>query len=139
MYNPVIKRFLYLFIDFLISFSLFFNTHGVVPHLIVLRFYLSAPTRQVEGFFFTSKILVTRHSGFLARGFLSGVDFMGDIVLLSVNHSGLETISASRISLNCCWSSHLPACLYNFLMFSINVCSYRALLLKYWSISMVCT
>ena len=64
---------------------------------------------------------------------------MGDIGLSSVNPLVVETIAASRISLNCCWLSHLPDCLYNFLMFSRHLCSYIALLLKDWSISMVCT
>ena len=49
-----------------------------------------------------TKILVNRHSYFRARGFLTGVDVMGDIGLLLVNPSGVETIAASRISLNFC-------------------------------------
>ena len=64
---------------------------------------------------------------------------MGDIGLLSVNPSGVETISASIIYLNCFWLSHLPACLYNLFVFSRHLCSYIALLLKDWSIPMVST
>ena len=88
--------------------------------------------------FFTSKTLVNRHSDFWAHGCLTGVDVMGDIGLSSVNNSGVETISASRISLNCYWSSHLPDYLYSFWMFSRHLRSCIALLLKDWSISMVC-
>ena len=84
-------------------------------------------------------MLVNRHSDFQALGFLTGVDVMGDIGLLLVNISGVETIEASRIYLNCFWMSHLPACLCNFLMFSRHLCSYIALLLKDWSIPTVCT
>ena len=62
-------------------------------------------------------MLVKRHSDFLALGFLNGVDVMGDMGLLLVNTSRLETIVSSIISLNCFWLSHLTACLYNFLVF----------------------
>ena len=71
--------------------------------------------------------------------FFIGVGSMGDIVLLSVNPSVVETIAASRMYFNCCWSSHLPACLYNLLMFSRHLCSYISLLLKDWWMPMVCT
>ena len=82
---------------------------------------------------------LNRHSDFRAHGFLTGVDVMVDIGLSFVNPSGVETIAFSRISFNCVWSSHLPDCLCNFLMFSRHLCSYIALLLKDWSIPMVCT
>ena len=74
----------------------------MVPYLSALRFYLAAPTQQAAVFFFTSNMLVKRHSDFLVRGLLTGVDVMGYIGLLSVNPSGVEKIAASRISLNCC-------------------------------------
>ena len=86
-------------------------------YLIALRFDLAAPTLQVVVLFFTSNMLVKSHSSFLALGLLTGVYVMGDMVLLLVHPSGVETIADSRISLNWCWLSHLPACLYNFLMF----------------------
>ena len=44
---------------------------------------------------------------------------------------------ASRISLNCCRSSHLPECWYNFLMFLRNLCSKRELLINDWQIPIV--
>ena len=62
-------------------------------------------------------MLVKRHSDFLALGFLTGGCVMGDIGLVLVNPSGLETIATSIISLNGYWSSHLPACLYDLLIF----------------------
>ena len=49
----------------------------------------------------------------------------------------VETIDASRMAWYRCLSSHLSAVLYNLLMFSRHMCSYIALLLKYWSIPMV--
>ena len=88
-------------------------------------------------FFFTYNMLVKRHSDFLALGFLSVGGFMGDLGLLSVNPSGVETIAASRVSLNGCWSSYLPACWYNFLMFLRHLISKRELSLNYWSIPIV--
>ena len=84
-------------------------------------------------------MLVNRYSEFQALDFLIGVDVMRDIGLSLVNPSGVETIAVSRISLNCCWSSHLPDCLYIFLMFSRHLCSYIVLLLKDGSIPTVCT
>ena len=84
-------------------------------------------------------MLVKRNSDFLAPGFLTGVGFMGDTGLLSVNLSGVETIAASIIYLNYCWLSHLPVCLYNLLIFWRKICSNIALLLKDWSIRIVFT
>ena len=62
-------------------------------------------------------MLVKIHSDYLAHGFLTGVGVIVDLGLLSVNPSGVETIAVSIISLNCCWSSHSPTYLYNFVMF----------------------
>ena len=71
---------------------------------------------------------------FIVLGFLTGVGIMGGLGLLLVNPSGVETIATSRISLNCCWWSHLPSCLYNLLMFLRHMCVKRALFLNDWSI-----
>ena len=76
---------------FELTFRFFFNAHGVVPDLIALRLDLAAPTRRVALFFFTYNILAKRHSGILAFGFLTGVDVLGYIGLLSVNHSVVES------------------------------------------------
>ena len=86
-------------------------------NLIDLRLDLAAPTWRVAVLFFTYNMLVKRHSDFLAIGFLTGVDVMGYTGLSLVNILGVETTLASIMTFNCFWSSHLPACLYNFLMF----------------------
>ena len=45
-------------------------------------------------------MLVNIQSYFLALGLLTGVGFMGDIGIFSVNNLVVETISASRVSIN---------------------------------------
>ena len=85
----------------------------------------------------TSNNSVNRRSGFLALGFLEVTKGPCDIGLLSVNISGVENISASIIDLYCYWSSYLPGDLYNLLIFSIQICSYIALLLNDWYIPIV--
>ena len=139
VYNPVIKILLYLFINFGIPFSILFQCPWFISKFNYLELRFSRSNSTVISFFVTSKMLVNRHGDFRGLGFLIGVDVMGDIWLLLVNPSGVEIIAASIISFNCCWSSKLPACLYNFLMFSRHLCSYIALLLKDGSIPMVCT
>ena len=62
---------------------------------------------------------------------------MGDMGLLLVNLSGVETIASSGISLNYRWSSHLPACWYNLLTFWRHMFKKISLLLNYWSIPIV--
>ena len=57
-----------------------------------MRFDLEDPTRQVAVFFFMSYMVVKRHSDFLALSFLTDVDVMGDMGLLSVNPSVVEVI-----------------------------------------------
>ena len=81
------------------AFRFCFNAHGRVTYLIALRYDLEAPTQRVSVFFFTSKMLVKRHSDFIALGLLNGVDFMRDMGLPLVNTSVVETIAPSRISL----------------------------------------
>ena len=82
-------------------------------------------------------MFVNKHSDFLALGFLTGDDVICTLGLLSVNTSGINSISASRISLKFCWSSHLPACWYIFLMLFIHLCSKKDLVNGDWSISIV--
>ena len=115
--NPITKRPLYLIVDILIYLSLFSIAHGVVPDLFALRLNLVAPTRQISVFFFTSNMLVKRHSDFIALGFLTSAGVMGYMGLLLINPSVIDTTASSSISFNCCWSSHFPECLYNLLMF----------------------
>ena len=102
---------------FALPFRFFFNSHVVVPYLITLCLDSAYPTRRVAVFFLTPNMLVKIHSGFLSLGFLTGADVMGDMVPSLVNTSGVETIAASGIFLSWCWSSHLPAFLYNFWCF----------------------
>ena len=64
-------------------------------------------------------------------------DWLGDIGLMAVNNSWLETIYASRMDFYCCWSSYFSSDLYNFLMFSKHLCSYIELLLNDWSTPIV--
>ena len=67
--------------------------------MISLRFDLAAPTQQTAVFFLTPKTSVNRWSDFIALGFLTATEGLGDIELFSVNLSGVETFSASRIAL----------------------------------------
>ena len=64
------------------------------PGLIDFRFDLETPTQQVAVLFFTSNMLLKRHSDFLALDLLTGVGIMGDLGLLLVNPSEVETIVA---------------------------------------------
>ena len=94
-----------------------------VPHRIDFQFDSEAPTRRTAVLFLTSKILVNRWKDFLAMNFLTIMGGTGDIELLFVNLSGLETIDYSIIALNCRWSTHFPADVHSFLMFSRHLYS----------------
>ena len=67
--------------------------------MIDLRFDSAAPTRKTAVLFLTYKTLVNRQSDFLALGFMIVTEGPGDILLLSLNLSVVETIYASRIAL----------------------------------------
>ena len=71
------------------SFRFFFNSHGVVPYLIALHFYLSDPTLRVAVLFFASNVLVKIPIDFLALVLLTGFYVMGYMGLLLVNTSGV--------------------------------------------------
>ena len=73
-----------------------------MPELIALRFDLEAPIRQTAVLFLTSKTSVNIWSDFLALGFLSFMEGPGDIRLLKVDISEVETNSTSLIALQCC-------------------------------------
>ena len=68
-------------------------------------------------------MFVNKHSDFLVLGFLTDVDVICILGLLSVKPYGVDSRASSRISLSFCWSSHLPACWYIFLMLFIHLCS----------------
>ena len=73
---------------------------------------------------------------FLSLQLLVVTDELGVVEMLLVNLSGVETSAYSIITLYFCWSSHLPVVLYNFLIFSRHICSYKVLFLNCWSIPM---
>ena len=77
---------------------------------MALQFDFAAPTRRIAVLFLTPNMLVNKCSDLLALVFLNDVWVIGKLGLSSVISSGVSTISASRIYLNFCWSSHLPAC-----------------------------
>ena len=89
-----------------------------------LRFDFVATIRRFSVFGLASNMLVKRHSDFLALGFLTGVDVIRKLGMLSVTTSGVDTKAESMISLRFCWSSNLPACLYIYIfMLLIHFCS----------------
>ena len=91
-------------------FSFFLFVHWLVPTFMSLRFDCAVTIRRFAVFGLTSNMLVNKHSDLLALVSLTGVDVIGTLGLLSVTHSGVDTIALSTISLKFCWSSHLPAC-----------------------------
>ena len=107
-----------------------------VAFFISLLFSLAAPNLQTAVLCLKSNVYVNWRNYFLALGFLADIDGLCVIWLLLVHTSDIETSAASIIALHFCWLSHLPAVLHNFLMFSRNLCSYKALLLNYWSTPM---
>ena len=82
-------------------------------------------------------MLVNKDSDFLALRFLTDVDDISTLGLLSVTPSGINTIASYRISLSFCWFSHLPTCWYVFFMLFKHLCSKEENLNKDWSIPIV--
>ena len=80
---------------------------------------------------------IERMESMAYHGFLNSEDVICTLGLLSVNPSGVDSREAFRISLRFCWSSHLPACLYIFLMLFIHLCSKLDILNDDWSIPIV--
>ena len=67
--------------------------------MIALLLDLAAPTWRTLVLFLTSKTSVTRLSGFLALHFFTIMRGSGDIGMLSINLSGVETIYVSILAL----------------------------------------
>ena len=133
---PCIQITFDLIIDFWMPF-LFFLFHCLVPIFMALRFDFAATIWRFVVFGLTSNMLVNKHHDFLALGFLTGVDVIGTLRMLSVTPYGVDTLSASRISFRSFWSSHLPACLFIYLMLFIHLCSKEDLVHNYCSIPIV--
>ena len=130
LYNPIIKSFFYLLVDFLCPCIFGILEHNIPNDLIVLWFDLSVPNLWTSFFYLTSKASLNLRSDFLALVFLTVKYGPGDNGLLLVIYSGMDTMNASRMDLYCCLSSHVPEDLYDLLIFTIHLCSYNALLLN---------
>ena len=104
--------------------------HNILHALIVLIIDLLAHNRRATVFGFTSNVSENWRSDLLTLGCFTGTYGLDDIGLLPLNHSGVDTMKDSIISLYCCLSSHLSANFYNTLMISRHICSYKSLLLN---------
>ena len=108
---------------FLNALFVFFLFQRLLPTFMALRLDFPATKRRFDVLGLTSNMFVNKHSDFLALGLLTGVDGICTLWLLSVNPFGVNSRAASIMSLRFCWSPHLPACWYIFLMFFIHLCS----------------
>ena len=66
------------------------------------RVDFEATNRRLAVLGLTSNMFVNKHSDFLALGFLTGVDVIGELGILSVTPSVVNTIAASTIFLRFC-------------------------------------
>ena len=69
---------------------------------MALRLDFASAKRSFDVVGLTSNMFVNKPSDFLALGFLTGVDGICTLGLLYVNPSGVDSRSASRISLRFC-------------------------------------
>ena len=120
---------------FLNALFVFFGVQRLLQTFMALRLDFSATKQRLAVLGWTSNMFVNKHSDFLALGFLTGNDVIFTLGLLSMNNSGVDSISAYRISLRFCWSSHLPACWYIFLILFIHMCSKEDLVNDDWELS----
>ena len=89
-------------IDFRMLFLFCFFVQRLLPTFVDLSLDFAATKRRLAVLGLTSNLFVNIHSDFLALGFLTGVDFISTLGLLSVNPSGVDSIEASIISLRFC-------------------------------------
>ena len=89
---------------------IFLLVQRLLPTFMALHLDVAATKRRFTVLGLTSNIFVNKHSDFLALGFLTGIDGICTLGLLYVNAYGIDSRSASRISLMFCWLSQLPAC-----------------------------
>ena len=122
---------------FLYVLFVFSWVQRLLPTFMALRLDFAATNRRFAVLGLTSNMFVNKNSDLLALGFLTGVDGIFKLGLLSVNPSVVDSRAASRISLRFCWSSHLQACCYIFLMLFIHLCSKEDLVNDDWSIPIV--
>ena len=132
VYNTFLKIFFNTFIDFGMAASFWYTApqHTACYDCFALWFS-SIYIRSKEVFGLMSNVSVNWRSDFLTKYCFAGTDCPDDIGLFSLNSSGVDTMLASIIDLYFCLSSHFSDNLYNFLMFSRHLCSYKALLLNY--------
>ena len=67
-----------------------------------LRLDFAATKQRFAVVGLTANLFVNKHSNFLALGFLTGVDVICPLGLLSVTPSGVDSIEGSIISLRFC-------------------------------------
>ena len=83
-------------------FPFHFFVQRLLPAFMDLRLNFTATKRGFAVLGITCNIFVNKHSDFLALGFLIGVYGIFTLGLLSVNHFGVDSRAASRISLRFC-------------------------------------
>ena len=126
-----------LLIDFCMSFSIC-NTwpqYTICSDCLALGFSCNYPADS--SFFLTSKTSVNRQSNLIVLHFLTIMGGLGNIGLLSVNLSVVDTMDASIIYINCSLSLYLPANVYISFMFYRYTCSYITHLINDLSIQIV--
>ena len=134
---PCIHTTFYLLIDFWMSFLFCFFVQRLLHTFMDLRLNFAATKWCLDVVGLTDNMFVNKHSDFLELGFLTGFYVIWMLVLLSLTPSGVDSIAVSIIYLRFCWSSHLPACWYIFLMLFIHLCWKEDLANEYWSIPIV--
>ena len=91
---PCIQITFDMLIDFKIPFSLLLFDHWLLPTFMALRLHFAATKQRFAVLGWTSNNFVNKHSYFLSRGFLTGVDVICTLGLLSVTPYGVDNISA---------------------------------------------
>ena len=80
-------------------FRFVFLVQRLLPTFMALPLDFAATKRRFYVLGLTSNMFVNKHSDFLALGFLTGVDGICTLGLLSMNPYGVDSRAASRISL----------------------------------------
>ena len=129
--NPIVKK-CFTCSSIFVGTRLFVTlNHNMLPDLIALYFDSVELNIWTAVFVLKSDYSKNGRSDFLALGFLTVTNGPGDIGLLSVNPSVVETMDTSIMALYCYLSSKFPAGFDKLLMFYRHLCSYIALLLNY--------